>query len=223
MLSIDALRLIEATKAGELTAALCAARAGAVAEIIERYVEMTEETEIETLDPTRIEIDPIPYDIDPMRYVFSAVAVHQNMPFSCPVITRITDKLFVGGFLDGGASVPSQIDRVVSLYPWGRYQAHDKLKSLEEFKLYDSDEIADETLLFEIADKITEYINDGDTVLVHCQAGLNRSGLISALVLMNTGMSAANAIEMLRRKRSPAVLCNQTFEGWLLDLDKEPF
>ena len=68
--------------------------------------------------------------------------------------------------------------------------------------------------------RISRWVNDcrkqGPT-LVHCQAGLNRSGIIVGHALM-TGperMTADDAIETMRRKRSPAVLCNSTFEQWL--------
>jgi protein-tyrosine phosphatase len=51
--------------------------------------------------------------------------------------------------------------------------------------------------------------------LVHCQAGLNRSGVVVAYALMLNGMSAAEAIARIRERRSPAVLCNPQFERWL--------
>jgi protein-tyrosine phosphatase len=52
---------------------------------------------------------------------------------------------------------------------------------------------------------------------VHCQAGLNRSGLITARALMLRGMSATDAIQLLRKRRDPAVLCNAVFANWLVD------
>ena len=53
-------------------------------------------------------------------------------------------------------------------------------------------------------------------VLIRCQAGGNRSGLVSARVLMLEGYSADEAIALLRRKRSGVVLSNRHFERWLL-------
>ena len=53
------------------------------------------------------------------------------------------------------------------------------------------------------------------TVLINCQAGLNRSGLVTALALMVDGASAGDAIDHLRACRHPMVLCNSTFEAWL--------
>lgn len=58
--------------------------------------------------------------------------------------------------------------------------------------------------------------NQGRRVLIRCQAGVNRSGLVSALVLMIAGYQAAEAIALLRQRRSPVVLSNRHFESWLL-------
>ena len=56
----------------------------------------------------------------------------------------------------------------------------------------------------------------GDRVLVRCQAGLNRSGLVTALVLMLAGWEPADAVRQLRVARSPHALCNAAFVAWLL-------
>lgn len=55
----------------------------------------------------------------------------------------------------------------------------------------------------------------GKRVLIRCQAGINRSGLVMALVLIRSGMSADKAIELMRAKRADSVLRNLTFETWL--------
>ena len=57
----------------------------------------------------------------------------------------------------------------------------------------------------------------GDRVLIRCQAGLNRSGLVTAMVLMLDGWTAAEAISHIRARRSPVALCNDRFVDWLLD------
>ena len=58
----------------------------------------------------------------------------------------------------------------------------------------------------------------GKKVLIRCQAGWNRSGLIMALVLMREGYTADKAISLIRQKRSPHALCNKNFENWLRSL-----
>ena len=60
---------------------------------------------------------------------------------------------------------------------------------------------------------------NGKRVLVRCQAGINRSGLVMALMLIREGYSPENAIDLMRHKRGEAVLANQHFERWLMGLD----
>jgi protein-tyrosine phosphatase len=61
----------------------------------------------------------------------------------------------------------------------------------------------------------------GNRVLIRCQAGLNRSGLVMALVLIREGYTPAEAIHLIRSQRGQAALCNSTFERWLLSVDVE--
>lgn len=56
----------------------------------------------------------------------------------------------------------------------------------------------------------------GDRVLVRCQAGLNRSGLVTALILMSTGLDAETAIREIRTNRSEDALFNQDYVTWLM-------
>jgi hypothetical protein len=57
---------------------------------------------------------------------------------------------------------------------------------------------------------------DGQRVLVRCQAGVNRSGLVMALVLMLDGLDAHDAIALIRERRAPAVLSNFAYVRWLV-------
>lgn len=60
----------------------------------------------------------------------------------------------------------------------------------------------------------------GYRVLIRCQLGLNRSALIAALVLMNRGWVAEEAIADIRRLRSPLALCNPEFVRYLLEWER---
>ena len=51
----------------------------------------------------------------------------------------------------------------------------------------------------------------GRKCLSRCQAGLNRSGLVIALVLMMDGYSADNALTLIREKRDRNALFNLDF------------
>ena len=57
----------------------------------------------------------------------------------------------------------------------------------------------------------------GARVLIRCQAGVNRSGLVMALTLMRHGLSATDAIGLIREGRGPAALSNRHFVRWLVE------
>lgn len=59
----------------------------------------------------------------------------------------------------------------------------------------------------------------GKKVLIRCQAGLNRSGLCMALILMKDGMSPSDAISLIRNKRSEDALFNGHFVDYLKGLE----
>ena len=91
------------------------------------------------------------------------------------------------------------------------------------FGFYDS-EMSDFDPTIDLLDIVKMAHSDwknGKKVLIRCQAGLNRSGIVMALVLIRDGYSPAEAITLMREKRSPAVLCNQQFTRWLLGLEDE--
>jgi protein-tyrosine phosphatase len=56
----------------------------------------------------------------------------------------------------------------------------------------------------------------GDRVLVRCQAGLNRSGLVLALILIKDGLTPQEAINHIRENRGSDALFNADFHDWLL-------
>lgn len=139
----------------------------------------------------------------------------QGRFFDIPLVSHVEGNLYQGGCF-GGVRLPDEFVYVASLYPWERYELGPDTHR-DEFKLYDASDQGFE-FIDAIAKRVVGWAKDGPT-LVHCQAGLNRSGLVAAraLMLMN-GDSAAVAINKVR-KRSPVVLCNQSFVNWLHGLD----
>ena len=166
-----------------------------------------------------MEHDPtaIPIEFDPMQQRMKGTAIHGNTPFDVPYISHIGGNLYVGGCRDG-LQLPRHIKHVVSLYPWERYELHDGADRIE-FTMYDGDNDTNDPF-FLARDKVLEAIKDGPT-LIHCQAGLNRSNIVAALVLMAGGTTASDAIHLLRKRRSPAVLCNRDFEEWLMRQEED--
>ena len=57
--------------------------------------------------------------------------------------------------------------------------------------------------------------NNGLKTLIRCQAGMNRSGLITALVLVKHGMDVDEAISLIREKRHHLALYNASYTDWL--------
>jgi protein-tyrosine phosphatase len=163
-------------------------------------------------DPTAIAIHS-----DPRRRRMSGVAAHGNRSFEVPFISRIAVNLWQGG-CQTGLVLPPNIDHVISLYPWERYVVEHPIDSELFVRMFDATDMPDPNQIRNIAEWVNSCRRMGET-LVHCQAGLNRSGLIVTYALMLEGMSASDAIALLRAQRSPAVLCNATFEAWLRDQD----
>lgn len=141
------------------------------------------------------------------------ITFHGDLEFSIPLLSHIDGNLWMGGCRDGVA-LPDHIDYVVSLYLWEQYELHPGALRVE-FRMYDAD-LIDEATAISAARHVLEFLALG-TTLVHCQAGLNRSGLVAALALIAQGRTAEQAIGLLRSRRSHAVLCNPTFERALLE------
>lgn len=77
----------------------------------------------------------------------------------------------------------------------------------------------------QVADRVAQRMSEGRTALVTCQVGRNRSGLISALVLMRLhGLSGSQAVDQVRTARElhlppgEEALSNDTFRAYLRSL-----
>lgn len=114
----------------------------------------------------------------------------------------------------------SDFDLVITAYAWA--QPCDWLVKEVRYPFYDGTmKDIDLVELYEVVRVAHAGWKAGKRVLIRCQAGWNRSGLITALVLMREGYSAQNAIDLIRAKRSPNALCNRQFVAWLLSLPTE--
>lgn len=78
-------------------------------------------------------------------------------------------------------------------------------------------EVVDLPRILRAAKHAHQSWKNGDRVLIRCQAGWNRSGLVTALVLILDGMPATEAIDLIRERRSPQALCNRSFANWLVE------
>ena len=75
---------------------------------------------------------------------------------------------------------------------------------------------------FEEIERVADWAflewRNGKRVLVRCQAGLNRSGLVVGLVLLRSGKKFSEVIDLIRSQRGEYALSNRQFyeylEGW---------
>jgi hypothetical protein len=129
-----------------------------------------------------------------------------------------TDDFDVAGRPGGRGQAPTKrhFDSVITLYgnangaDWG-------IKEIR-FPFYDGDmtDFDPESDLKFLVDQAHADWKSGKRVLIRCQAGLNRSGLVLALTLIKEGFSPEEAIDLMREKRGPNAMCNPIFERWLL-------
>ena len=106
-------------------------------------------------------------------------------------------------------------DAIVTMYAWARPADW----KVQEFRYGVPDaSITDIDLerLRQAVDFGYDRWKQGDRVLVRCQAGLNRSGLVLALILIKDGLKPAEAIARIRDNRGDDALFNRDFHNWLL-------
>ncbi len=95
----------------------------------------------------------------------------------------------------------------------------DKISPRESF-LYvwwpiDDGPIPDTGILNGLANLAAGFLNEGRKVLISCAAGINRSSLLSCLVMMKfLQIDAREAVELVRAK-NPLALSNENFHIWL--------
>lgn len=149
-----------------------------------------------------------------------------NRRYADPLWSEVLDGLWQGGThdLDVGKQleVPMitirEFDTVITMYAY----ANPVDWFVKEFRygVWDSD--INKMNTQELLDIVRVAHSDwkkGKKVLIRCQAGWNRSGLITALVLIRDGMDARKAIDLIRKTRSDSVLCNRSFEKFLIEQD----
>ena len=128
--------------------------------------------------------------------------------------TEIDDGLWQGG---DGRSPVGRFDHVVSLCEWTDALTPGPPDQTAWF-IADGPLPEDLDRVWEIADDLSERLDRGERVLVRCQMGLNRSGLLVATVLIQRGWDPDEAIERIRERRGDVALSNPEFEAWVLGL-----
>ena len=128
---------------------------------------------------------------------------------------EVAPKLWQGGFHAAKLVEGLNPDVICNLTPLGRSAPLDFKGLYIEFPFDDGEQLPDPETLHPLVDLLAELHYQGKTLLIHCEAGLNRSGLVTALVLRARSCSADDAIGTLRARRDPFVLCNADFERYV--------
>jgi len=115
---------------------------------------------------------------------------------------------------------PEDFDAVVTMYAWARPVDW----GVEELRwgIMDSErENIDMHSLRETVVWTHRRWKAGKKVLVRCQAGMNRSGLVTALVLVRDGMEPGLAIHTVRSERQADALFNDAFADLIRETPAE--
>jgi len=173
-----------------------------------------------------------PQNLDALIHEFAAP--RYDVYYPSDVWNEVLPGLFLGGTAsedDLATVLPGQsfgmpepsitkdnFDTVVTLYAWARPVDW----FVKEIRLGILDGTMSDFNLEDIRSVVVSAHGDwkaGKRVLIRCQAGINRSSLVMALLLIRDGMSAKAAIDVMRSKRGAAVLANSHFVDWLTQLD----
>jgi len=130
-----------------------------------------------------------------------------------PAWTVIGDHLILGAH--PADTMPPNVDAIANVDSFRFYDIPDGVLYLH-FAYRDANVLPDGTDLHVAASFLNDLRAAGKTVFIHCRLGLNRSALLTGLVLIDEGYQAQDAIDLMRSLRSPYVLENKTFERHLL-------
>jgi protein-tyrosine phosphatase len=75
----------------------------------------------------------------------------------------------------------------------------------------------DDARLLELCAVLEEALSRGETVAIHCQAGLGRTGTVAAALLIVRGLAPSEAVDCIRRAR-PGSIENESQEAYLHQL-----
>jgi protein-tyrosine phosphatase len=139
--------------------------------------------------------------------------------------SEILSNLFMGGTDDEDViHIPARVysrredlpfDSMVTMYAWARPADW----NVQEFRYGVPDASIKDIDLNRLRQAVEfgyDRWKQGDRVLVRCQAGLNRSGLVMALILIKDGFTPYQAIDLIRQRRTDIALFNENFANWLL-------
>nr|WP_020395200.1 dual specificity protein phosphatase family protein [Thiolinea disciformis] len=70
----------------------------------------------------------------------------------------------------------------------------------------------------ELAKQLWQRIDEGEHVVIHCRAGIGRTGIIAGAVLVASGIKPPQALQLISEARGVKVPDTDEQEAWLLNL-----
>lgn len=134
-------------------------------------------------------------------------------------MTQVAKNLWMCGDYEVGENInEAEPAIVVSCIPAGGWEPDNlKLVSLHiSFPFDDDYYLPNEQTLIGVVRLISDAMKLDKNVVVHCHAGLNRSGLVCALALIELGLIPEAAIKQIRLTRGKFALCNSFFERYVM-------
>ena len=78
--------------------------------------------------------------------------------------------------------------------------------------------VADTGSALKFATRLLENISSGQSIVIHCYAGIGRTGIIAGAILVRSGVSATEAISLLSHARGINMPETQAQKQWLTNL-----
>ena len=88
------------------------------------------------------------------------------------------------------------------------------------FPIADRQVPASPSAAIELVHRISILLQQGKNVAIHCRAGIGRSGLLAACVLVSQGFDVADAFEGISNARGTAVPDTEEQRIWIADVAK---
>jgi hypothetical protein len=143
---------------------------------------------------------------------------------SKPVSEIVADTLWIGGF-KAPEKLPFKPDLWVhcakEIRP-NKKHAHRVVWLKLDDDEWDWRQHPDEVnTILHVVGEALEAIDAGRTVVITCHMGLNRSGLVTGLLMCTLGFTPGEVLGHLRSLRHPDVLCNADFEDLVVSVGDE--
>ncbi len=75
------------------------------------------------------------------------------------------------------------------------------------------------TELFEFSQNIHRRCAEGESAAIHCRGGIGRSSLVAAAVMLHSGLSVTDALDMIGEARGLSVPDTDEQRQWLIDYE----